>query len=248
MLLNGNHKQVFVLILSLCFISCLSFHIEKDDKFNNFKFITDSFGMTVAAIAETSSKYDEVCQAAVDSSDGDLVVKSLHYEFDAKGRLVLFSHYYINGKHDDTFFEYSENSAKTIFKRSDGTVYITTYHLINDVLISLSQYRNNQLIVSGNVRKINDNEIAEYWDGNVELWKLKYSQGKLCSKYVDGEDNLYEVKYNAENKIAGYTKIISKYKSVEIVEFQYQTDDTVVVLFKNDDGMIVGKNSIFSIK
>jgi uncharacterized protein len=125
-----------------------------------------------------------------------------HYRFfkkDGSKNKIFSKELYVNGRRNDKSHFYFENGKikKVIPYLNDRKQGIGFEYDKKGTIISISRYRNNEIIVQENINRLNDN-------GNKEgVWKVFYGDGILKKEetYLGGKLNGYIKLYNEEGKL-----------------------------------------------
>ncbi len=125
-----------------------------------------------------------------------------HYKFfikDVSKNRVSSIELYVNGKRNDKSYFYFDNDQikKVIPYLNDKKQGVGFEYDINGLIITITRYRNNEIIVQENINRLNDDNRKE------GIWKEFYSEGILKEEktYLDGKLNGYVKLYNVEGKL-----------------------------------------------
>ena len=143
-----------------------------------------------------------------------------HYRFfknDNSKNRIKSKELYVNGKRNDKSYVYFENGniKKVIPYLNDKRQGVGFEYDINGKIITITRYRNNEIIVQENINRLNDN-------GNKDgVWKEFYSNGVLKEEksYSNGKLNGYVKLYNEEEKLIETIKYINGEVSIDNHDF-----------------------------
>ncbi|MCK5029342.1 MAG: hypothetical protein KAR57_06895 [Bacteroidales bacterium] len=162
-----------------------------------------------------------------------------HYRFfkkDNSKKQILSKELYVNGKRNDKSHFYFKNGEikKVIPYLNDKKQGIGFEYDKNGLIITITRYRNNEIIVQENINRINDNGSKE------GVWKEFYRTGILKEEetYLDGKLNGYVKLYNEEGKLVESIKYNNGEVSLDSNDF----DSNIEIKEEFD----INENLIFS--
>jgi len=159
----------------------------------------------------------------------------LKYFTKEKNKNVIASkELYVNGKRNDKSIYYFENGfIKEIIPYSeDKKQGIGFKYDINQNIISIIRYRNNEIIVQENINRYNKNNSKE---GN---WREFYKDGslKVERNYKNGKLNGYVKLYNEEGKLVESIKY--KEGEIDLESTDFETNIELREKYDSDNNLI----------